>query len=104
MEAGAAEHVLREPFTRFYTAVSTSEEGDQVRAIDTLGNGRFVRKLIESAQAARNERVIDAHGLGMADLSDETLFDAIDETAMTLLTAGDLHAGLADALPSGLPR
>lgn len=56
MEAGAAEHVLREPFTRFYTAVSTSEEGDQVRAIDTLGSGRFVRKLIESAQAARNER------------------------------------------------
>ena len=104
LEAGAAEAVLREPFTRFYTAVSTSEEGDQVRAIDTLGNGRFVRKLIESAQAARNERVIDAHGLGMADLSDETLFDAIDETAMTLLTAGDLHAGLADALPSGLPR
>ena len=104
LEPGAAEQVLREPFTRFYTAVSTSDEGDQVRAIDTLGNGRFVRKLIESAQAARNERVIDAHGLGMADLSDETLFDAIDETAMTLLTADDLHAGLADALPSGLPR
>lgn len=89
---------------RFYTAISTSDEGDQVRAIDTLGNGRFVRKLIESAQAARNEQVIDSHGLGMADLSDEALFDAIDDTAMTLLTAGDLHAGLADAMPSGLPR
>jgi len=104
LECGAAERVLREPFTHFYTAVSTSDEGDQVRAIDTLGNGRFVRKLIESAQAARNERVIDSHGLGMADLSDETLVDAIDETAMTLLTAEDLHAGLADAMPSGLPR
>lgn len=43
LEAGRAEHALREPFTRFYTAVSTSEEAIRVRAIDTLGNGRFVR-------------------------------------------------------------
>mgnify|MGYP002634988463 CR=1 FL=1 len=102
LEPGSADRVLREPFSRFYNSLSTNDEGDEVRAIDTLGNGRFVRKIIESAEAVRNERVIDHYGLGTADLTDEALVDSIDNAAMTGLTADDLHAGLLDSMPGGL--
>lgn len=99
VEPGAFESVLLEPFTRFYSETKTSVDGDTIRTIDELNNGRFVRNIIEKAQAVRDLRVLDGYGLDDLDLSDTTFGEAIPANDLLLLTRADLWAGLQDATP-----
>jgi hypothetical protein len=50
---GATARVLREPFEKFYAMEGSTAAGDVVRGIDTLGNARFVRTIVEGAQLHR---------------------------------------------------
>lgn len=99
VEPGAFESVLLEPFTRFYNEVTQSPDGDTVRTIDDLNNGRYVRNIIEKAQAARDLRVMDGHGLDDFDLSDHTFGESIPANDLLLLTRDDVWNGLQDATP-----
>jgi len=99
VEPGAFESVLLEPFTRFYNEVTQSQDGDTVRTIDDLNNGRYVRNIIEKAQAARDLRVMDGHGLDDLDLSDDTFGETIPDNDLLLLTRADVWNGLQDATP-----
>lgn len=99
LDPGVGEDVLRAPFQRFYERESVNNDGDVVRDIDILGNGRFVRNVIEAAQAVRNERVIGDYGLATVDLADTSLADELDEEALTRITRDDLHAGFLEVLP-----
>jgi type VII secretion ATPase EccA len=99
VEPGAITQVLAEPFMRYYNEQHLSPDNDVVRLIDTLGNGRFVRTIVESAQEFRNERVMGEFGLGEADLSDETFGQDIPDEVLSLLTRQDLAEGLQKALP-----
>ncbi|PBA68963.1 AAA family ATPase [Mycobacterium avium] len=99
VEPGTFESVLLEPFTRFYNEVTQSPDGDTVRTIDDLNNGRYVRNIIEKAQAARDLRVMDGHGLDDFDLSDHTFGESIPANDLLLLTRDDIWNGLQDATP-----
>lgn len=90
---------LRESFADYYNAQITSSEGDVIRVIDGLGNGRFVRTVVEKAQLNRNSRIVSSLGLSGADLSDPDLGTDLDEDMLTLLTAEDVHYGHQQALP-----
>jgi hypothetical protein len=96
------ERVLREPFTGYYNREHINEDGDVIREIDILGNGRFVRTIIERAQEARNARIVAGFGLAQVDLSDELAGAELDDDALMQLTAEDLHAGWLDALPPAM--
>lgn len=90
---------LRESFAQYYNAQITSSEGDVIRVIDGLGNGRFVRTVVEKAQLNRNSRIVSSLGLSDADLSDPDLGADLDADTLTLLTAQDVHYGHQQALP-----
>lgn len=90
---------LRESFAQYYNAQITSSEGDVIRVIDGLGNGRFVRTVVEKAQLHRNSRIVSSLGLSGADLSDPELGTDLDADMLTLLTAQDVHYGHQQALP-----
>ncbi|ART74225.1 type VII secretion AAA-ATPase EccA (plasmid) [Mycobacterium dioxanotrophicus] len=90
---------LRESFAQYYNSHITSSEGDVIRVIDGLGNGRFVRTMVEKAQVNRNSRIVSSLGLSGADLSDPDLGTDLDEDTLTLLTAEDVHYGHQQALP-----
>lgn len=102
VEPGALEAVFTGPFTRFYNEHHLTDDGDVVRTIDTLNNGRFVRNVIEKAQAVRDERIIGDFGLHDIDLSDDAAGADVPMDAMSLLTKDDLADGLHEALPPGL--
>ncbi|MBS9535994.1 type VII secretion AAA-ATPase EccA [Mycobacterium sp. M1] len=102
LEPGAADRVLREPFSNYYNSQRTNEDGDVIRQIDLLGNGRFVRTVIERAQEARNEHLVDRYGLGQIDWTDETAGGDIADDVLVQLSAADLHAGYLAALPPEL--
>jgi len=101
-QTGSLNDVLLAPFTRFYNEHHVTEDKDIVRTIDDLGNGRFVRNIVEAAQKVRDERIISAYGLLDSDLSDDTLGDEIPDDAISLLTREDISAGLRETLPPGL--
>lgn len=102
MTAGAAEAVLRATFARFYESNSMTAAGDVVRGIDTLGNARFVRTIIEGAQLHRAQRLVTDYGLADLDLADQSVGDDIAPDVFAMLTADDLAEGLASALPPHL--
>lgn len=101
-ETGSIPTVFSQPFTNYYNDRQQTEGGDVIRTIDTLGNGRFVRNVIEAAQAYRDERVVRELGLTEIDLNDETVDADISSDAISLLTREDLSAGLQKTLPPGL--
>ena len=101
LEPGAAEQVLRAPFERFYATQSATAAGDVVRGVDTLGNARFVRTVLERAQEHRSARLVSEFGLDEVDLSDEAAGSDIGTDALEVLTAVDLAEGLGAALPRG---
>ncbi|MBO0879668.1 MAG: AAA family ATPase, partial [Mycobacterium sp.] len=96
---GAADAVLRAAFERFYQSKSSTEAGDVVRGIDTLGNARFVRTIIEGAQLYRAQRLVSDYGLAELDLADHSVGNEIASDVFALLTAEDLAEGLTAALP-----
>jgi type VII secretion ATPase EccA len=77
--APQTEEVLRPVFTRYYNEVSQTPAGDVIRGIDWLGNGGFVRNLIEKARDHRNNR-LDTEELDALLAQDN--FDASDEDLM----------------------
>jgi type VII secretion ATPase EccA len=97
--AGAADAVLRAPFERFYDSTTSTAAGDVIRGIDTLGNARFVRTIIEGAQLHRAQRLVTDYGLADLDLGDESVADDIAPDVFAMLTADDLAEGLTSALP-----
>jgi hypothetical protein len=62
--------LMAERHEKFYAAQAATAVGDVVRGIDTLGNARFVRTVIENAQLHRLERLVREFGLADADLRD----------------------------------
>jgi type VII secretion ATPase EccA len=96
---GAADAVLRCAFERFYDSKVSTAAGDVVRGIDTLGNARFVRTIIEGAQLHRAQRLVTDYGLADLDLADESVADDIAPDVFAMLMAEDLAEGLASALP-----
>jgi type VII secretion ATPase EccA len=96
---GAADAVLRASFERFYQSQTSTAAGDVIRGIDTLGNARFVRTIIENAQLHRAQRLVMDYGLADLDLADESVADDIAPDEFAMLTAQDLAEGLASALP-----
>lgn len=99
LTGGAADAVLRASFERFYESTTLTAAGDVVRGIDTLGNARFVRTIIEGAQLHRAQRLVTEYGLADLDLADESVGDDIAPDVFAMLTAEDLAEGLASALP-----
>lgn len=99
MVAGAADAVLRSSFERFYESSACTAAGDVVRGIDTLGNARFARTIIEGAQLHRAQRLVSEYGLAELDLADESVAEDIAPDVLAMLTAEDLAEGLASALP-----
>ncbi len=98
----AIEAVFAAPFARYYQEQHLTKDGDVVRTIDTLGNARFVRNVIEASQALRDERLVSELGLHDIDLSDDALGEDISDETISLLTRDDLAGGLRQALPPGL--
>jgi type VII secretion ATPase EccA len=96
---GAVDAVLRASFERFYESQTSTAAGDVIRGIDTLGNARFVRTIIEGAQLHRAQRLVTDYGLADVDLSDESVTDEIAPDVFAMLTAEDLAEGLTSALP-----
>lgn len=97
--------VLREPFARYYTEHRVDSSGDLIRIIDTpLGNGRFARSIVEKAQMARNNRIVESYGLSMVDLSDESVGADVPDDAWELLTKEDVALGHWQALPPAMQR
>jgi ESX secretion system protein EccA len=99
---GAADTVLRGALERFYESTTSTEAGDVVRGIDTLGNARFIRTIIEGAQLHRAQRLVMDFGLADVDLADQNVADDIAADVFAMLTADDLAEGLAAALPPQL--
>jgi hypothetical protein len=93
--------MMAERHEEFYAAQAATAVGVVVRGIDTLGNARFVRTVIENAQLHRSERRVREFGLADADLSDATLGADIGTEAFEVLTVADLAEGLAAAVPRG---
>lgn len=102
VEPGALQDVLTGPLTRFYTEQHTTEEGDTVRTIDVLNNGRFVRNIVEAAEGVRDLRVMSDFGIDDIDLGSDDIGVEISVEKLTLLTRDDVYAGLQQALPPGL--
>jgi hypothetical protein len=96
--AADAEAVLRPVFTRYYSQESLTPDGDVIRGIDWLGNGGFVRNLVEKARDHRNNRLDDE------DLDALLAADDFDPTDAALLrrfkelTAEDFGEGLTSAV------
>ncbi|MBU8840630.1 type VII secretion AAA-ATPase EccA [Mycolicibacterium goodii] len=93
---------LRQPFEVYYSTQIQTPEGDVKRVIDELGNGRWVRTVVEKAQLNRNSRIVRSLGLSAADLSDPDLGTELEEDALTVLTADDVQYGLQQALPPAM--
>jgi type VII secretion ATPase EccA len=72
----ASEDLLRPVFVRYYGEQSQTPAGDVIRGTDWLGNGGFVRNLIEKARDHRNSR-LDTDELDALLAADR--FDASDE-------------------------
>jgi type VII secretion ATPase EccA len=96
---GAAEQVLRGPFERFYGVQTSTAAGDVVRGIDTLGNARFVRTVIEGAQLHRSQRLVSEFNLADVDLSDLSVGEDLGADLFEVLTLDDLAEGLSAAVP-----
>ncbi|MCV7283237.1 type VII secretion AAA-ATPase EccA [Mycolicibacterium flavescens] len=63
--------------------------GQLRRRIDLLGNGRFVRNVIEAAEEEREYRLSEQHGTSLADL---------DESSLMRIEAEDMQAALRQVL------
>ena len=74
--APAREEVLGPVFTRYYNEQSETPAGNVIGGIDWLGNGGFVRNLIEKARDHRNNR-LDTAELDALLAADS--FDTADE-------------------------
>ena len=85
-------------FTRYYNERSVTPAGDVIRGVDWLGNGGFVRNVVEKARDHRNERIDtpeldDLLASDRLDPSDERLLMALRQ-----LTREDFAEGLAMAI------
>ncbi|PYE14999.1 type VII secretion ATPase EccA [Williamsia limnetica] len=74
-----------------YHQVHVDRGGHQRRAIDSAGNGRFVRNIVESAEEEREHRLTS----GAVDLT------ALDDDALMRIEVADIQAALTSVL-SGL--
>lgn len=102
VEHGALQDVLLGPFTRFYDEQHDTQDGDTIRTIDVLNNGRFVRNIVEAAERIRDLRVMSDFGINDIDLNDENVDVDISVEKLSLLTREDISTGLQQALPPGL--
>lgn len=59
--------------TRLCETESTDHAGKFRRNIDLVGNGRFVRNVIEAAEEEREFRLSESHGTDLAELDEEEL-------------------------------
>lgn len=94
----ATEQVLLPTFQRFYHDQSTLSSGDVIRGTDWLGNGGFVRNVVEKARDHRNQRI------DTPELDELLASDGFDPTNDALLlrlrqlTCEDFAEGLSMAI------
>ncbi|OBJ52952.1 type VII secretion AAA-ATPase EccA [Mycobacterium sp. 1423905.2] len=75
--------------TRLYEGQSVDESGTLRRDIDLVGNGRFVRNVIEAAEEEREYRLSERLDINVEDL---------DEKELMRIEAGDMRAALNSVL------
>ena len=85
--------MLRELLEKFYSIEGVSGAADVVRGIDTLGNARFVRTVVERALEHRSAWLVDEFDLANVDLNDMSLGADIGTDSLEVLTAADLAEG-----------
>jgi type VII secretion ATPase EccA len=89
--------VLLPSYTKFYNDETYSEDGDVIRAIDTLGNAGFVRNVVEKARDHRSFR-LDDEDLDAVLASDLNEFSSAQLARFRELTREDLAEGLSAAV------
>ena len=94
--------VLLPSYTKFYLDETYSEDGDLIRAIDTLGNAGFVRNVVEKARDHRSFR-LDDEDLDAVLASDLTDFSEAQLLRFKELTREDLAEGLSAAVAEKKP-
>ena len=72
-----------------YDNQSVDDTGALRREIDLVGNGRFVRNVIESAEEEREYRLSEREDVDVEDL---------DETELMRIELGDMRAALENVL------
>jgi len=72
-----------------------------VRGIDTLGNARFVRTVLERAQEHRSARLVSEFGLAEIDLSDQSAGAEIGTEALEVLTEATWPRDWRPRCPAG---
>ncbi|OBJ64304.1 type VII secretion AAA-ATPase EccA [Mycobacterium asiaticum] len=75
--------------TRLYHSESVDESGQLRRDIDLVGNGRFVRNVIETAEEEREYRLSERPDVSVEDL---------DEAELMRIEVGDMRAALENVL------
>jgi type VII secretion ATPase EccA len=89
--------VLLPSYTKFYNDETYSEDGDLIRAIDTLGNAGFVRNVVEKARDHRSFR-LDDEDLDAVLASELNEFSSAQLLRFRELTREDLAEGLSAAV------
>ena len=95
--APEVEDVLTPVFTRYYNEESLTPAGDVIRGIDWLGNGGFVRNLVEKARDHRNNR-LDTGELDDLLASDNLTFSEELLQRFRELIPEDFAEGVASAV------
>lgn len=95
--ADDAVEVLLPVYTRFYNEQSLTPEGDVIRGTDWLGNGGFVRNVVERARDNRNNR-LDTADLDALLTTQDGNVSAEMLSALRELTRGDFAEGIATAV------
>lgn len=93
----ATREVLMPTFTKFYLEESETPDGDVVRGIDWLGNGGFVRTLVEKANDHRNHRLDDENLDALLASDDEDVSEELVRR-FRLVSAEDFAAGIEPAV------
>jgi hypothetical protein len=90
--------VLLPVFTRYYTEQSRTPEGDLIRGTDWLGNGGFVRNVVERARDHRNNRLLDTADLDALLAAEDLRVSDQQMLALRQLTREDFAEGVATAV------
>jgi type VII secretion ATPase EccA len=96
--ADSVAEVLLPMYTRYYNEQSVTPEGDVIRGIDWLGNGGFVRNVVERARDHRNNRLLDTADLELLLASGDVRVSEQQMQALRELTGEDFAEGVATAV------
>lgn len=95
----AALAYLQPMFAQFYTDARHSPDGDLIRRIDELGNGGFVRNVLDKAGEHRSFRLDESGVLdAVLAVADDAPVDDRLQAQLQLFTTDDIAEGLSAAV------